>query len=178
VYGIVRQCNGHVEAQSAPGQGATFRLYFPRLGAEPAAGAEARMPATPRAEGETVLVVEDEQALREILVDILRTLGYEVVTASGGLAALELVQGSDKRIDLLVTDVVMPHMRGDELAFALSTIQPDLRVLFISGYPDEVTGRFGLDLSRAVLLQKPFRTPALAQKVRDALASPPYSTLR
>ncbi|SDY90110.1 PAS domain S-box-containing protein [Micromonospora pattaloongensis] len=168
VYGIVAEAGGTVTIYSEPGLGTTFRVYLPEVvGARPAPTTHAPAPVA-RGRGETILVVEDEAALREATTRLLRRNGYEVVEAGNGIEALEAA--ANTRWDLLLTDVVMPHMSGRELAERLRLHRPDLRVLFMSGYSQEVLGP-GKALDEGVtLLAKPFTEAALLAKVHAALA--------
>lgn len=167
VYGIVKQSGGHVWVESEPGQGACFTIYMPKaMGAiNPDVSTEAEAP--PRGT-ETLLVVEDEDALREVMCDYLRSLGYKVFAASSGRQAL-LVASEQGHINLLVTDVVMPRMSGRELSQMLETLRPDLKTIHMSGYTDDAVLRHGIHEFGAHFLQKPFSLGTLARKVRDTL---------
>jgi two-component system, cell cycle sensor histidine kinase and response regulator CckA len=171
VYGIVKQSEGYIWAYSEPGQGATFKIYLPRAG-EPARDAPAAAPALDVPCGsERVLVVEDEEALRSLVVEMLTCQGYEVGPAVSPARALDAAAG-DVPFDLLVTDLVMPGMSGRELAGRITADCPGLRVLFMSGYTDDVVMRRGLIEARMAFLQKPFSLEALARRVREVLDSP------
>ena len=175
VYATARQAGGTIEVESSPGQGACFRLYFPRL-EDSVATCEAPPPLTqpslPRGH-EKVLLVEDEPLVREIVREQLRRQGYEVLAASGGNEALSLIEKQLPRFDLLVSDVVMPGMSGPELAELLLARFPDLRVLFVSGYADTFTLAHGLRVAEQEILQKPFTARLLAERVRAVLDRPP-----
>ncbi len=137
-YGIVRQARGWITVKSQKGQGSTFEIYLPRTNVPPNAEENAaRTPETLRG-SETVLVVEDRDDVRKLTADVLRKHGYRVLEASDGIKALQLAEGREGTIDLLLTDVVMPGMDGGELAKKLAALVPSLRVLYMSGYPDEV----------------------------------------
>ncbi len=168
VYGIVGQSGGHIWVYSEPGQGTTFRLYFPR-----AAGSvelpEAPMPSpTPVTGNETILVAEDEESLRVLIEIILRRLGYTVILAPNGAAAMEIARG--RSIDLLLSDVVMPGQSGFDLAKSLRVTNPALRVLMMSGYTSAALEPHGL-VDGSALLQKPFTPGSLGQAVREALSA-------
>jgi len=170
VYGIVQQTGGHVEVLSAPGQGATFIVYFPR------AIAPVPEPAAPEGEGvevrrgdETILVVEDDAAVRTLTRRFLEQRGYTVLEAGSDEQALDLWCKHPGTINLLVTDVVMPDMSGAELARRLTLACPELKVLYISGYTGDAILRHGLSEGREALLAKPFTAAALAARVRAVL---------
>jgi len=170
VYGIVTQAGGDVSLKSEPGLGSTVTVLLP-AGAEPAATAEPA-PAEPAAtpvNGETLLVVEDEAALREVAGRILSGAGYRVLTAEGGAQALELAARHEGTIDLLVSDVVMPGMLGKELAERLVGVRPETRVLFMSGYAQPVLASQGTLDPGVVLLEKPFTAADLLTAVRRRL---------
>jgi len=167
VYGIVKQSDGYVTVESAPGQGATFSVYFPRVPEMPAIEAEGDEAAT---EGsETILVVEDEDALRELIREQLEDFGYRVLVAQDGSAALDVVALEAKPIDLLLADVVMPGLNGWELSQSLLRERPGLKVLFMSGYAVDVMAEHGGIDPDTPLISKPFTGHALAAKVREVL---------
>jgi PAS domain S-box-containing protein len=171
VYGIVRQAGGHVEVYSEPGRGTTFMLYFPR--AEEAA---ARQPnpapgAEPRG-SETVLLVEDDAAIRAVARHVLQGRGYRVLEAADAAEALRLAGEYLRRIHLLVADVVMPGVGGRELAQRLAALHPETKVLFTSGYTDDAVVRHGVREAEVAFLPKPFTPATLTQKVREVLDSP------
>jgi CheY-like chemotaxis protein len=167
VYGFVRQSGGHFGLVTAPGRGTRVQLYLPRCAdaapAEKAAGPADLIPQGRRSE--IILVVEDEARVREMSVEALRELGYKVLAADGGHAALALIEQHPK-IGLLFTDIVMPGMSGRELAAAVGRRRPDLPILFTTGFAREAASE-GRD-SDAVL-HKPFTTLQLARKIREAL---------
>jgi PAS domain S-box-containing protein len=171
VYGFVKQSEGHIEVYSEPGSGTTFNVYLPRAeGKVPAERAAAEH--TNVAEGdETVLLVEDEDAVRSLARRVLRSCGYTVLEAHNGDQALLVAQGHQARIHLLLTDLVMPRMSGRELADLLLEARPEVRVLFMSGYTDEAVLRHGVQEANVAFLQKPFSPATLARKVRDVLDS-------
>ncbi|MFO0775788.1 MAG: PAS domain S-box protein [Nitrospiraceae bacterium] len=173
VYGIVKQTGGHIEVDSAIGKGARFKIYFPKMTEAAAAAAAEKTPAALRVGGkETVLVVEDEPAVRILVQETLRMHGYNVLMARHGIEALLTGAKHVGPIHLLLTDVVMPQMSGPEVADKLTKARRDMRVLFMSGYPDHPA--FGPDeaRARAELIQKPFSPHELAQRVRELLDRP------
>ena len=173
VYGIVRQSEGSVTVYSRPGEGCTFRCYFPPTTVD----ATGESPAAPTADDsigtETVLVAEDEAQMRTLLRRCLTGRGYTVLEASHGREALDVAAAHDGPIHLLLTDVVMPHMSGNELARRLLAARPGLRVLFLSGYSDEAIERHGVLAPGSAFLQKPVRPDVLARTVRQVLDSNP-----
>src|SRR5574341_1682227 len=172
VYGIVKQSGGFIWVTSAPGQGAAFKIYLPRTEEAPeAAPDESR--AEPSAGGrETILLAEDEEAVRRVARETLVRNGYSVLQASQGAAALALAEAHGSPIHLLLTDVVMPGMSGRQLADRLSALRPGLKVLYMSGYTDDGIVRQGMLEPGLAYLQKPFRPDALARKVREVLDTP------
>jgi two-component system cell cycle sensor histidine kinase/response regulator CckA len=172
VFGIIKQSHGHIRVSSNVGQGTTFQIYLPYAGEGGEYTAARHLPLTSSrlVHGtETVLVVEDKGDVRKLAADVLQSCGYHVLTAKDGLEALQVSQEYEEVIHLLVTDVVMPHMNGKDLAERLVAERPELRVLFMSGYADSnVFQQQGLALS-AIFLAKPFTVDDLAYKVRTLL---------
>ncbi|MFI5180679.1 MAG: PAS domain S-box protein [Thermoanaerobaculia bacterium] len=169
VYGVVKQSDGDIAVESEPGVGTTFRILIPAV--EPTRlrpVSDHRIRAIPRGD-ETVLLVEDEEAVRKIVHRILDSSGYRVLVAPSGEEALKIVRGHAGPIHLLVTDVVMPMMGGRELAEILCREYPQTKVLFVSGYTDDAVVRQGIVEERSPFLQKPFSPLTLARKVREIL---------
>lgn len=173
VYGIVHQHGGRIVVDSQPGQGTTFHVYLPCAadGLGPSRGPTEA--AHSRARTAIVLLVEDEEEVREVACDILRAEGHTVLTAEHGAAALRVCARHEGRLDLLVTDVVMPRMGGPELAQQLLRLHPETKVLYTSGYAPAFLSTQGQLRPNTAFLAKPFTRRALAAKVREMLSSPP-----
>jgi two-component system cell cycle sensor histidine kinase/response regulator CckA len=170
VYGIVKQSDGYISVDSEAGKGATFTMYLPRVDAlveEPA------VPIAAVSDGgsETILLVEDEEAVRSLVRRVLERKGYQVFAASNGQEALDLSTSHDV-IDLLITDVIMPEMGGRELASRLAQLRPSLRILFMSGYSEEAVAQHGVFEPGTAFLEKPFTPDTLVEKVRAVLDTP------
>jgi PAS domain S-box-containing protein len=169
VYGIVHQSNGWIEVRSAPGAGASFRIYLPRVTGAGGAEPEATPLKEPAAGRETVLLVEDQLQVRELCAAILQGHGYSVLEAACGADALALAAAHPGAIDILVSDVVMPGMTGPQLAKALRSLRPAVKVLYVSGYATEAQLYERMAGERVYHLAKPFTPAALAAKVREVL---------
>jgi len=172
VYGIARQSGGHVTLASAPGQGATFEVYFPRTRGESSGQRASSLPVPSQRATETVLIVEDDEGVRVVASRILREQGYTVLEARRASEARRIWEKHGPNVDLLLTDVVMPDTNGPRLAEELTRDRPDLRVLFMSGYPGAggLVGPQGVPLT---CLEKPFTPNSLAAKVREMLGGRP-----
>jgi CheY-like chemotaxis protein len=168
VYGIVKQSGGHIWLYSEPGVGTTFKIFFPRAYAPAERAVVPQRPESFRG-SESVLVVEDHPLLRKMTVEMIRSLGYTVIEAEGPAAALEYARTHSSKIDLLVSDVVMPTMNGLSLKDRIEAIRPGIKTLLISGYSGDVISQYGELGSGATLLQKPFSAEALGIKMRELL---------
>ncbi len=175
VYGIIKQSGGNIWTYSEPGLGTTFKIYLPRVEETSLAyKPEIRRKEISAPGGtETVLLVEDEEAVRSMVSKVLQNKGYRVLEASHGNAALEVCDKFEGPIHLMVTDVIMPQMSGRELAERLALMRPEMQVLYMSGYPDNTIVQHGVLEPGTAFLQKPFTINALELKVREILNSGP-----
>jgi CheY-like chemotaxis protein len=167
-YGIVRRNGGHIEVSSSPDSGTTFRLYFPRAECDSMPASPQESAEMPRG-GETILLAEDDPAVRSTAVRMLRLLGYPVLEATNGAEALELASAQQGAIDLLVADVVMPRLGGPSLADELRRQRPELKVLLISGYAAEALAE--LSNPSVSFMTKPYTPSQLARRVREILGA-------
>ena len=172
VYGVVKQSGGHVTAYSEPGIGTTFRILLPRVEGVPGSERAPSAPAAPAGGAETILVVEDEEAVRRLACRSLEIQGYRVLPAATAAEALLLCENHAGEIHLMVTDVVMPQMGGRALAERAAAARPRMKVLFMSGYTDDAIMQHGVLDVGVAFLQKPFTPRSLAQKVREVLDAP------
>jgi two-component system, cell cycle sensor histidine kinase and response regulator CckA len=174
VYGIVKENHGFIALDSAPGKGSTFKIYFPANAAAKDVAPAAQTAAVPGG-SETILLVEDEAALREITCEYLQSRGYNVLSASSGLQALEICRAHDAPIHILMTDIIMPGIQGPELVKSALNMRPQMRVIYVSGYTDR-----GLELAstdkNAVLLRKPYSLSDLGQTIRSTTGAPGSTT--
>ncbi len=169
VYGIIKQTGGYILVRSEPGKGSTFRIYLPRVedAAQPAK--QAALPTAQSSGSETVLLVEDEESVRQLVRETLEARGYKVLEADNGDTALQIAGRQTEPLHMLITDVVMPGMGGRELASNLRTSRPKTKILYLSGYTEDAVVHEGVLESGASFLQKPFTLQTLARKVREVL---------
>lgn len=168
VYGIVKQSGGCVWVESEPEKGARFEVYLPLLDEDAEHAESEEIAATPVRRRRTVLIVEDEEGVRELASEFLGSAGYTVLTAKDGTEAVLIAEQSDEPIHLLLTDVVMPKMRGPELAKLLKGLRTSLRIVYMSGYLEYNRGNEDF-LEEGFFLQKPFSRDTLVHKVGEAL---------
>jgi CheY-like chemotaxis protein len=171
VYGIVKQSEGYIWVYSEMGVGTTFKIYLPRVDERAAVG-EKQAAGVLMGGTETVLLLEDEPALREMLRETLETNGYSVLAARDGPEALQIAATQTRRIHIMVTDVIMPGMTGTKVADLVAMTRPEMRVLYISGYSDESITRHGLVGKGRAFLSKPFGPESLLRRVRQTLDAP------
>ncbi len=168
IYGIVQQSHGHIEIDSAVGRGSAFTVFLPHT----AGAAEPRPVAVPvrtTSGSETILVAEDEDAVRHLIRDVLRTHGYQVLTAADGREALAIAAQHPGPIDLVMSDVVMPGISGLEVIERLAQLRPRARVMLISGYADDAIAAYGVMDPSITLINKPFQLHDLTRRVREVL---------
>ena len=177
VFGTVQQSLGHITVETEPGLGTIFRLYFPRTEAVPEADSTLDSPAAPDGGRETVLVVEDDAVIRGLVRRVLCESGYNVIDSGDPEDALKIAASLNERIDMLIADIVMPKMNGHLMAKAMAPDRPDMRVLYISGYSDEVIAHHGVLDSEVDLLSKPFTPDAFLLKVREVLDRAPLTKI-
>lgn len=171
VYGIVKQHGGYIAVESQPNRGTTFKICFPRVDAAAEETVEDKgSPRTTTArENGTILVVDDDRDVRELIREVLAPRGYTILEADSGSEALHVAEGHQGVIDLLLTDVVMPSTSGRELAERLAALRPETKVLYISGYTDDRLVHYGVLAERLQLLPKPFNPSQLILKIQAVL---------
>lgn len=170
IYGIVKQSGGNICVYSEIGKGTTFKIYLPRVEAEVSTRREPHPREPNVAATETILLVEDEVRIRKLAANILTARGYYVLTAKNGAEAIDISSNHPGRIDLLLTDVVMPGMGGRDVADSIKLVRPQMRVLYMSGYTDDAILHHGVLERRTTFIEKPFTAHKLAKKVREVLA--------
>jgi CheY-like chemotaxis protein len=169
VYGVVKQSEGYIWVYSEPGNGTTFKIYFPRVD-EPVEVAEIGRPKAAQLRGsETILIAEDAEPLRKLTCSFFESNGYKVLAAGSGAEAIKMAAEYPEPIHLLLTDVVMPRMSGPELANRLTAARPEMRVVYMSGYTDDAIVHYGVLEPGTFFIEKPFSRDVLLGKVRDAL---------
>jgi CheY-like chemotaxis protein len=168
VFGIAQRAGGSVWVYSERGRGTTFKVYLPRSEAKVEVSSASRAPVTLHG-GETILLAEDQEQVRAVAQSILRRHGYRVIVAQNAGEALLLCEAHSHPIHLLLTDVVMPHLSGADLAKRIALTRPETKVLFMSGYTDDSVVRHGVLEDGVAFLQKPFTPESLARKVREVL---------
>lgn len=170
VYGIVKQNNGYISVESAPGKGTVFSIYLPRVEGPTHQTEPTTSYISKSSRGQTILLVEDDDELRRGLFRILREQGYLVLEARDAEDALRLYQEQKESVDLLLTDLILPKMSGRKLSEELKKSWPSLRVLYMTGYSNETIARYGVNKSETLLILKPFSPSLLFQKIREALS--------
>ena len=173
VYGIVKQSGGWIWVYSEPGHGTTFKIYLPRVTEAAAPAAPSPAPSVSVRGTETVLLVEDEEMIRNLVQKVLKANGYTVLVAASGRDAERVAEQHDGPIHLLVTDVVMPGMNGREVAQRLAALRAGIQVLYLSGYTDDAIVHHGVLEPGVAFLQKPFTPAVLGRKVREVLDAAP-----
>jgi PAS domain S-box-containing protein len=169
VYGIVKQTRGHISVYSEPGRGTTFKVFLPQVAKFSEAAPTTVDSSRPLGGSETILLVEDEKALRGLAVSVLKEYGYHVLESETPQEAVEIGEDRQTRIDLLLTDVVMPGMSGRNIAEHLAFLRPEMKVLYMSGYTDDAIIHHGVLQAGVAFMQKPFTPEVLARKVREVL---------
>jgi diguanylate cyclase (GGDEF)-like protein/PAS domain S-box-containing protein len=171
VYGIVKQSGGHAWLTSTPGTGTEVTILLPRVHeAADAPVTRTALPASDHRGSETILLVEDEKSVRDLAIRILERRGYHVLAAADGGEAIQMAQGEQQHIDLLLTDVIMPGLNGQDVAERVRTLRPDIRVLFMSGYNEDAVLRHGVLAAGAAFIEKPFSPSMLLERVRRILS--------
>ncbi|MDZ7817002.1 MAG: response regulator [Planctomycetota bacterium] len=171
VFGIVKQNNGFINVYSEPGKGTTFKIYFSHHKTDEIVSVERESSDISQGRGETVLIVEDDSSILELVQTLLVNSGYEVLASTSAADAIALAAEYSQKIHLLITDVVMPEINGRELARSLEEFYPELKVLFMSGYTANVIAHRGVLAEGVNFIQKPFSSRELAVAVRGALDS-------
>ena len=171
VYGIVKQHGGFIDVDSAVGKGTTFRIYLPASSGA-SETCEAQSEEIPRRGNETILLAEDHEGLRQSAQEILETLGYRVIAAADGLEAVRLFKANCEHVVLVVLDVVMPGLSGPDAFLQMASLQPNLRVVFTTGYTSEAASLTSMIERGASFLQKPYSQRSISQMIRGVLDHP------
>ncbi|MCF7805147.1 MAG: PAS domain S-box protein [Candidatus Marinimicrobia bacterium] len=169
VYGIVKQSDGYISAESTPGKGTTFRIYLQTYSTTAPESAEVHASGMALTGNETVLAIEDEKEILYLTEKGLQHMGYTVLTASNGTEAVELYSEQAEEIDVIITDVVLPDIVGPEVAQRIREINPAARIIFMSGYTDDILTRHGIDIETIQFLQKPFTIDEIARRIRNIM---------
>ncbi|MFW6139009.1 MAG: ATP-binding protein [Spirochaetota bacterium] len=169
VYGIIKQSEGYIFVDSAPGKGTSFSIYFPRIYEQVYAEDNSERPAEVERGDETILLIEDEEAVKNVISTSLRNLGYNVIAANDAEETFALLKKMENPPDLIITDVVLPGISGRKVVENILERFPKTRAIYISGYADDTIVHHGVLENGIPFLQKPFTTAALAQKVRELL---------
>jgi CheY-like chemotaxis protein len=173
VYGIIKQSGGYIWVDSQPEEGTTFQIFLPQAEGESALKESHPLSHQLLQGSETILVVEDNDLVRDMTSEALKQYGYTVIEAPGGEQALKVIQEYGEKIDLLLTDVVMPGLNGRELADQILSLRPGIRVLYMSGYADNAIVQYGVLNPGLAFIEKPFSPETLAAKLRQVLNSSP-----
>jgi CheY-like chemotaxis protein len=168
-YGIVRQSGGHITVESTVGKGTAFEIYLPKARKEASRGNVSSAPVPSVNGSETVLLVEDEKPLRDLMTRIFKSKGYTVLAAQDGPEALNLCAEASQKIELMVSDVMIPGIKGKDLADKVKTFNPAIHVIFLSGYPGDIIGHHGILESDINFMHKPFDPDVLLMKARGLL---------
>jgi two-component system cell cycle sensor histidine kinase/response regulator CckA len=167
-YGIVKQSGGYIYCESEPGKGTKFTLYFPRCILEKTSESAEAVEIKAHKGTETILLAEDEDSVRSLTTEVLKKGGYEVIAVRDGESALEEIKARSGEIQFLLTDVVMPKMNGMQLAQEVKKLFPGIRILYVSGYAQDVVGNLS-EMQRTDFIHKPFKSEALLRKIREIL---------
>jgi CheY-like chemotaxis protein len=178
VFGIVKQSGGHIFIDSEPDQGSTFRIYFPSTRERPIRPLTPPTAPVASTGAETILLVEDEPAVRTFLARALRQMGYQVLDASNGGEALLIAEQHSGTIHLLLTDVIMPRVSGKQLAERLRRMRTDIRILYMSGYAEDIIAPHGVLEDGVAFIEKPLTAEALGRKIREVLEAPAPEAVR
>lgn len=169
VYGIVKQSKGHIEVESTVGEGTSFHIYFPLKQSKSPAGEKSENPSAILTGKELILVVEDENSVRNLVVSALHEFGYTAWSASNGHEALKILEEEKEKPDLLLTDITMPDMSGKELAVRIKKHLPDIKICYMSGYSDSILTQKNIKDTNSIFIQKPFSIPTFLNTIRKAL---------